>query len=354
LIIRPCAGLDPDLEKTLGSSALVTLSSAVRVRFAVATDRDEAFAAATRAAADARAAGQDARVVITGAVGPNRKADQVARVAAGEPGFDTLVVVDSDVELAVGDIDALLVALEEPNVAASWAPPVEVRPRTTADRASAAILDASLHSFTVLPRIDRGGLVGKLMAVRAEALSSIGGLSELAGYLGEDMELARRLGSVGYRALAVDVCARSTAGGRAWTDVLGRYARWIAVIRAQRPWLLPAYPIILAGTPVLVAACAATAVVDGPVFAGAAVVAGATRLAVAAVARRRTERPWTLVALAKEALLADALLLAAFVRALTTRQVAWRGKQLIVRADGRLAEIPSEIPPRGRAPIPNR
>lgn len=345
LIVRPCAGREPHLERTLGSLREARSAASLRCVFAVESERDGAAPAAGEAAAALSAAGIPARLAITGQSGrapgsaPNRKAAQIAAVMAGERDpFDVVLIADSDVDLAGLDLDAMLSPLRGPGAAAAvWAPPAErAAPRTLGDRASAAILGGSLHSFPLLATLDPGGLVGKLCAIDAEALGCAGGFDALAAHLGEDMELARRLRAQGGSIRVAPVIAPSLASGRAARDVIARYARWITVIRAQRPLLLPSYPGLFCATP-LIAALALLAALIAPAPALAALgVALAARLFTAAAAARAAGRSISLAGAALDALLADLLLLVAFARAVTTRRVVWRSAVLTVDRRGLL------------------
>ena len=70
----------------------------------------------------------------------------------------------------------------------------------------------------------------------------------------------------------------------------------------------------------------------------AAVVAIVSRLAVALAAARASGLPVRLGAALRASILADALLARAFVGALRTRRVAWRGTALILDRGGLLRE----------------
>ncbi|WP_437781539.1 glycosyltransferase [Sorangium sp. So ce1097] len=349
LVVRPCAGQEPHLERTLRSLAGARLpaSASARCVFAVADAGDGALPAASAAAEALRAAAIPAEVALTAAAAPNRKAAQLAAVVARETApFDVVVVADSDVDLDGVDLDALVGPLRDgarpAPLDAVWAPPVEVAPASSlGDRASAAVLGASLHAFPLLAGLDPRGLVGKLFAVRADALAAAGGFAALTAHLGEDMELSRRLlarrGARGTIA-AAPLVAPSLAAGRALRDVIARYARWITVIRAQRPALLASYPALFFATP-LIAALAVVAAPAAPVAAAAAAaIAAASRLAVAAYAARMAGRRASLLAAAADACLADLVLGAAFLRALSSRTVVWRSVRFTIDRRGLLRE----------------
>ncbi len=340
VLVRPCAGTEPWLDETLTSVLRARRSFPLSVRFAVASAGDGAVPAAARAVEVLRAAGIDARVVLTAARGPNHKSAQVARALEGERPA-VVLVADSDVDLAGTDLDALLSPLADPAVAAAWAPPVETAAITRADRASVAVLGGSLHAFPLLAGIDPAGLVGKLVALRASALDAAGGFASLRHHLGEDMELARRLRALGGSVTAVPQVARSRIAGRNWPAVVSRYARWLAVIRAQRTPLLASYPLLFAATPwiVLLALAGAHGAQGAPGIAlAAALLAVAARLAVALAAQHAAGRPPGISAALADAVLADGLLTVAFLRALASRRFTWRGRLLVIQPDGTVLE----------------
>jgi ceramide glucosyltransferase len=331
LLLRPCAGVEPHLDRGLGSSRVA--GKGARVRFLVADTTDAAVPSVVRICSDLTAEGYDVGMQVTGARAPNRKAAQLAHAIEAQRDVPGIVVVaDSDVELSpqlLADVTAPIAAgLAD----AAWVPPVEAHPSSAADRASASVLDASLHAFPLLAGIDPGGMVGKLFAIRTEALARVGGFGALVERLGEDVELARRLRRAGLRVMACRGVVPSLASGRSWGDVLRRYARWIGVVRSQRAALLPSYPLLLAATPLIVALSLAAFLREGLAGLAALALALLVRWAIAVLARRRVGRP------ARGAfgagLVADAVLLAAFFRAMTTRELEWRGVRLALGGHG--------------------
>lgn len=330
LLVRPCAGLEPQLERALLSSrAVAALDPAARVVFAVATPVDAARPIAERVAAVLRSEGLDVEVAITRPRAANAKSAQLAAVADGAEA-DVVVSADSDVDLEEAPLRELLGALGG-GAAAAWAPPIEIAPRTLADRASQSILGASLHAFSLLGPLDDGGMVGKLFAVRSDVLRRAGGFEAASHVLGEDVELGRRLRGAGGRVVSTRLPVRSLAQGRSPAAVVERYARWIQVVRNHRTLLLASYPGLFLATPLVVALAIAGAGASPAIAAVAVLVAIAARLGVAAVARGHGDRAVRvgvapLAGLAVDVLLADLLLFAAFVRALTRSHVRWRGR----------------------------
>lgn len=342
LLLRPCAGRDPWLAQALGSLAEARHTCALACRIAVADEHDAAYPTALAAAAALAAAGLDARVVLTAPRGPNRKAGQLAAaIDAEEAPFDVVMVADGDVDLAGMDLDALVAPLVGPEPrGAVWAPPVEVAaPRTLGDRASAALLGGSLHAFPLLALLDRRGLVGKLFAVRRDALATTGGFGALVSHLGEDVELARRLRAAGHAVEAAGVVARSLSTGRTWAQAEARFGRWLQVIRAQRPGLLASYPLLFCATaPIVVLALGAAPAAPRTAAAAIAQALG-LRLAVSLAAGAAAGRRTGLLRAAADAVLADALLAGAFVQALSSRRVMWRDVALRIDRGGQLRPL---------------
>jgi ceramide glucosyltransferase len=342
LLVRPCAGAEPLLERALASTGPASRALGAVVRFAVASPADPAADTARRVAAALRGEGIDAGVDFTFAAAPNRKAAQLARVLEDEPTSDVVVVADSDVELDPSSLEALTAPLRaDRRVAAVWAVPIETRPRTLADRASASVLDASLQCFALLSVLDAGGMVGKLFAVRTRALESVGGFAALSRCLGEDMELARRLRAQGHAVVVAAASARSIACGRTCRQVVGRYTRWIHVIRGQRTALLATYPLLMGAMPLLVVGGALAGGLGEPPGFVAAIVAVLARAGAAIAARTRTGGSLSPVRLVRDALLADAVLLAAFALAVFARRIEWRGTVLRHAPGGLVEEVPS-------------
>lgn len=323
IVVRPCSGHEPGLDERLARTG-----GARRVVLAVHSSLDSAAPSVHRAARSLRSAGIATKVVHTLAEGPNHKADQIARALAQVTlGLDAIVVVaDSDVDLDAVDLDALLEPLADPCVGAVWAPPMEAGPiATEGDAIAHAVLARSLHAFPLLAGIDRSGLVGKLFAVRARALADAGGFERLRDRLGEDVALAQALRRAAWWIEPAPVNAPTMTSGRSASEVIDRLARWTRVVRAERPWLLPSYPLLFAPSPLALVALLGAAIERDALIAGAAALVLLARLTIAGGSIR-------------DVLRGDAALLAGFARALTRPTFEWRGRRLRLGAGGRLRQ----------------
>jgi ceramide glucosyltransferase len=313
----------------------------VRCVFAVGSEGDPANEAIAAAIVALRADGIACERIVTAAVGPNHKADQLARAQARcDFAADVVMVADSDVDLAGVDLGAMAAPLARGEHGCVWVAVSERGEDTLGDRASGAVLSGGLHAFSLLSRLDPSGMVGKLFALRADALSSVGGFASLVRYLGEDMELSRRLRAQGLSVRALELRARSSARGRSLTAVRDRYARWLLVVRTQRPGLLASYPLLFFAAPVQSLCALALAWVSPWALAVLALVVGA-RVMVAVAARRASGLALSLRAVLVDPWLGDGLLFASWAKALTLREVRWRDGVLRFDREGLLvAELP--------------
>ncbi|MEO1482178.1 MAG: glycosyltransferase [Myxococcota bacterium] len=343
LMLRPCAGAEPGLLGRLISSAEVTTERLVRIRFAVANALDPAYPVAAAASVELRSRGWDADVVLTGGGGPNRKVAQLAAAVRSAGGNEpSLMVVDSDVDLEGFDLDRMVDLLQsDPGLGALWSPPHDDGPiETFGDRASHATLNGSFHCFPLLCGIDPTALVGKTFAIQRRALEAIGGFDALIEYLGEDVEISRRLRTAGYRVEPAPVVARSMARGRSFQDVVSRIARWTTVIRAQRPLMMFTYPVFMFAGNLLVigGTLVGTFGAGWPVGASAslALCVILTRVGLAVTARFRCGLPFSVLTAVIDSIVADVVLMLAFLRACGSRSFEWRGVPLAIDREGRL------------------
>ncbi|PRQ03679.1 hypothetical protein ENSA5_13720 [Enhygromyxa salina] len=340
LIMRPCAGDEPGLLDNLVSTAALETQARVTLVMMVDAADDGARPVIEAALARLRAAGLEARFELHPPTGPNRKASMLAAVLDGDADAHELVVnVDSNVDLDGYPLDEVIAPLldEGERVGASWAPWSERRTQPgLGPRASEAVLGASLTAFPLLCGIYSYGLVGKIWAARREALDAC----EFAGlthYLGEDLEMARRLRERGWGIVAAPVLARARGGDPSFAQVVDRLGRWMLAVRGQRPLLLPTYPLFFFATP-LALALAGFGLVARPLL--AAIAAGLivfARVVVAIAAQYWSARNIGPLRALFEAVLGDVALGLAWVRALTRREVAWRGHKLRVGPGGRLS-----------------
>ncbi|MFO7565972.1 MAG: glycosyltransferase [Enhygromyxa sp.] len=342
LIVRPCAGAEPGLRDNLLSITEARSTAELRLIMSVDSPDDGARPIAEEVAAHLRGLGFDARVEIHPPIGPNRKASMIAEILREHGRAHELVVnVDSNVDLANFELDALLAPVLGPDrVGVAWAPWVEHRGFAgVGPRASEAVLGGSLTAFPLLCGIHPNGLVGKIWAARLDALAAAGGFGELASYLGEDLAMADRLRAAGWTIAVVPVLGRVRGGQPSLAQVIERIGRWMLVVRGQQPRLLPTYPLFFFATP-MVCALALLGAAGSPELAATALgLAVGARLLVTLAARYWSGRGVRALPTLVDAVLSDSVLMLAWLRAVSRREVEWRGHRLRVEPGGQLSSV---------------
>jgi ceramide glucosyltransferase len=350
-ILRPCAGLEPDLEENLLSTATARYPGARELFVLVASREDPAYvvAEAVRARAARVAPEVPVHLVVTDiATRHNRKVAQLAR-AEGLSRAPVVVVIDSDIRVEDATLPALITALEgDARAGAASCPTVDVRLDTLGDRASSALLSSTPHAFYCLGALaERSGgahvLCGAFIAIRRAVLDELGGFASLERFIGEDFELSRRLHQRGYTIPTAAVPGRITDRGRTFPSVLSRFARWATVTRQQRPHLMLTYPLLLGAGPLLIAVLGAILVWHLP-FAGAFIATILFTLAVRLALTLRLRRAYGLSGGPLQAivpmLLGESLICLGFAAALGRPIVAWRGVRYRVGRGGLIEMLP--------------
>lgn len=342
LLIRPCAGEEPGLERCLASLVDAHHAFPLDVAFGVADPADPARPAIDAAIETLTAAGLAARYFVIPPTGPNRKASTLAGIVDDVGAdYDVVINADSNVDLGGYDLGQIVArVLADPRAGMVWSPFAEYP--TTPDlgsRASAAVMGGALTSFTLLSGLSARSLSGKLWGVAVDRLAAAGGLARLVDFLGEDFELEQRFHDAGYHPVAVPYPARALPPPLTITEAILRISRWMLVVRAQRARLLPVYPLLFASTPLNV--LLALTVVDSQTALAVAAIslAVAARLLVASAGAIYSGRGWGPIKTVVDSVLADVVILAAWTRVLFRRDVVWRGNVLRVGSDGRLRMV---------------
>jgi hypothetical protein len=250
----------------------------------------------------------------------NRKVGHLLRGLELDAGA-VMVSVDADVQVDAALLEALVGAVER-SAALAWAAPV---PQGAG--AERGVLAHSHHSFAALDAMRLGAptVCGKAIALGPAARAL---LPEVQHCIGEDLELSTLLHRQGQRIERVAVVAKTLARPGA----LARFTRWMQVLRAHRPALWPLVPLLLAPAPLLVPLLVCTAT---PAALEAAVLLLLSRTLLSlrlATVNGSRGAAW-------EWALGEALLLAAFARAVLKRTVAWRGRHFTLERGGTMRPV---------------
>lgn len=259
---------------------------------------------------------------------PNRKVGHLlAALAHSRSAGRAVLSIDADVRVDGALVGALATAVLG-GAALAFAAPEPTPGRGLVARAVRALLTRTHHAFRALDVMSVGAkpVCGKAVGLGPAALEA---LPRVAEVVGEDLELAVRLFERGERVELVAPPATVPQDRVKARGALDRFTRWMLVLRAHRPGLFPAVPLLFAPTPALIALALATrSVTLWGAVAGLALVRAA--LAWALLPSARGEWPWA------EWVLGEVLLSVVFVRALFTRRLVWRGRAFVVEPGGRM------------------
>lgn len=177
--------------------------------------------------------------------------------------------------------------------------------------------------------------LGASMAVRREALESIGGFGPLADYLADDYQLGNRIYRAGYRLELAEGFVDINCSGEPALAFLRRQLRWARTMRVSRPMGFFASGLTLPGT-----AAVGAVMAGGLAYGGKAAMLLYAFRAVAAILFSRyfvrdglsARYLWLLP-------LRDLLSTVNWVMAFTGNRVVWRGQIFRILRGGKMEEV---------------
>jgi ceramide glucosyltransferase len=178
--------------------------------------------------------------------------------------------------------------------------------------------------------------LGASMAVRREALASIGGFEVLADYLADDYQLGNKIHIAGWR-IALDACfVESVVKAEGMMSVLSRQLRWARTMRVSRPGGYLASGITLPFPAAFLAVLVAPSLYTGL---AAVAIMYSVRLAICTIYSRCFVRDnlfprwlWLLP-------LRDMLAFFCWALSFMGNRVEWRGSRFKLKSGGKLEEI---------------
>ena len=259
-----------------------------------------------------------------GAVSP--KLDTLAAPLAAAT-HDVILTKDSNITFSPDTMRVMLRSLGT-GVGLVCAVPVAVRAETLAGAIEAVLINRDARLLLTASALGKGFGVGKVMLFRRRDLERAGGLAAMAYTIAEDSALCKGFAAIGLRTVFAENTVDQEIGARSLADVYARQARWAVIRRAEEPLTFAFEPVACPVPAALAAALAAPLVGLGAVAAFAATLLGWYLIEVLVTALKRWEvRPWTPLAVLGR----DGVLLVAWVRAWTTREVVWAGGRRDVR-----------------------
>jgi ceramide glucosyltransferase len=325
-ILKPMHGCEPRLYEALRSHAQQDYPE-FEILFGVSDPCDPALADIERLKREFPSRHIEIVVAPTGA--PNAKAGVLAALA-GRARCPLLLVNDSDITVEPGYLHAASAPLADPRIglvtclyraeAESWASRFEALGIATEFALSVVV--ARLLGVAEFA-------LGSTMCLRADVLRKIGGFEAIADYLADDYQLGRRITQSGYRIEFAPLVVATNLGAGSWADTWRHQLRWSRTIRVSRPAGYYGYAITHATVWALLAFAA------GQWWAGAAAlglrIAGGVAVGTGVLKDRKVLRYWWLMPLR------DLFGFAVWLGGAFGRRVAWRDRELALRADGRIA-----------------
>lgn len=170
---------------------------------------------------------------------------------------------------------------------------------------------------------------GSTIALRRDALETIGGLAALRDTLADDFWLGELTRRAGLRTVLSDVVVGTDVSESTLKDLWSHELRWLRTIRSIAPAGFAMTFVCFTSPLLLLGLCLA----PGPFTAGLALLGGGARVLLHFLQRRISDQAfaWHEVLLIP---LRDALLLMEWAIALAGWQVRWRGQVLHARGDG--------------------
>ncbi len=352
-ILKPLCGVDDDLEANLAQFAALDYAGAYEVVLGVKDARDAAFAVAR--AAVARWPHVMRLEVQEGEPGRNPKVNQLITLA-DRARFDLLVISDSNTRVAPGYLEEIAQAFENPEVGCVTHPVTGVGERTFGSLLDNLHLGASAAAGMIAAKRAAGQdiVVGKSMALRREDVEALGGFFSVKDVLAEDFVIGQWVTrKLGRRVVVARTPVFNVSLRKSVPSFFRRYLRWSVIHRtAVSPGTYVAQALLNPAPLALLGALLAPSPLAAALCLGVALCKVAVDLATV-----RALRPQPLTWDAVPAVFAkDALLFAAWVYALFSRTVSWRGTRLRVGRGTRLVplqasdlEAPQALPRGDRA-----
>jgi ceramide glucosyltransferase len=335
-ILKPVKGMDADSYENFASFCRQLFPGQLQMIFAAASPDDEVTVVIRKLIADFPE--QDISLLINPAIhGPNYKVSNLIN-AFPHAKHEIIIVCDSDIRVTPDYLDSVTSHFINPQVGL-----VTSLYRTSSVHGIATALEATGFTAEMIPNVlvalQLEGLtfaLGASMAVRREALTSIGGFEALSDYLADDYQLGNKIHHAGWQ-IALNGCfVESMVKAEELMSVLSRQLRWARTMRVSRPGGYLASGITLPFPAALLATVVATSTASGL---AAVALLYSVRLTVSTIFSRRFVKDDLLPHWLWLLPLRDMLAFFTWALSFLGNRVEWRGSRFILRPGGKIEEI---------------
>lgn len=324
-VLKPLRGLDPNTYQAFVSQVQQD-HPVFEVLFGVEDVSDPAASEVRRLLREFPAA--PIRLIVGSGPALNGKVgilEELARHAS----HPIWVVNDSDIKVDAGYLSAVTAPLSDPKVGVV----------TCLYRVKAHNLPAAWEALGIMTDFMPSTLVaqflgvrefglGSTLAFRAADLERAGGFEALASYLADDYQLAKRVTSLGTRAMLSSYVVETSLGDATWAGIWRHQLRWARTIRLSKAAGHAGLPVTYAGL------WAAIAAVSGAWLPAAVLLA--LRIASAFLSGTFVLRSTLAADFCVLAPVWDLYSFAVWLASYAGRKVRWRDRVLTIGADGRI------------------
>jgi ceramide glucosyltransferase len=335
-ILKPVKGMDAGSYDNFASFCRQEYSGPLQMLFAAASPDDPVIDVIQQLIKDFP--GQDIALIVNPAIhGPNYKVSNLIN-AFPTAKHDIIIICDSDIRVTPQYLRSVTGHFSDSQIGL-----VTSLYRTSSVHGIATALEATGFTVEMVPNVlvalQLEGLsfaLGASMAVRRDALASIGGFEALADYLADDYQLGNKTHQAGWQ-ISLDGCfVESMMKTENLMSVLSRQLRWARTMRVSRPGGYLASGITLPFPAVVVAALLAPSLATGL---AAVALLYALRLTVSTIFSRCFVRDglfprwlWLLP-------LRDMLAFFCWSLSFLGNRVEWRGTRFRLKPGGKLEEL---------------
>ncbi len=335
-ILKPVKGMDQESYQNFVSFCQQEYAGQVQLLFALASPEDPAAAVIRQLMADFP--DRDICLTVNPAIhGPNYKVSNLIN-AFPQAKHDIIIVCDSDIRVSPDYLASVTAHFRDPRVGL-----VTSLYRTSQVHGIATAMEATGFTTEMIPNVmvalQLEGLsfaLGASMAVRREALLSMGGFGALADYLADDYQLGNKLHRCGWRIALDDCFVESMVSAENLATTFSRQLRWARTMRVSRPGGYLASGITLPFPAALLAILVAPTPTVALASAGLLYLA---RLSVATLYSRRFVRDGLLPCWLWLIPVRDMLSSVSWALSFLGNQVEWRGSRFLLKPGGKLEEL---------------
>ena len=338
-LLKPLHGSEPRLVDNLASFLDQDYGGAVQMVCGVGDPGDGALDALTAL----QKAHPEADIALS--TGPRRPAasGKIGNILAMMPQARHHILVLSDSDMAVGPdyLRAVAGALEQPGVGA-----VTCLYAGRGDAGLWSLISAAIISYSGAPKITMslftGAAVpcmGSTIALWRETLEAIGGFERFADVLADDYAIGEAIRATGKTVAMPSLLLTHACPDASLADLWRQHLRWAVTIRGVQPLLHVASGVVYA-IPLSLLAMPFLPLPGLALLAASLAVRFAMQCKVDRIAGRNSAPFWLVP-------VADCIEFAVYAASLAARTIHWRGIELIMTSDGRIADAvnsASELP----------